>query len=81
MDENTKNLQDALLHCGHYPGSCDGKMGPNTKKAIKGFQEQNGLDSDGIAGPQTKMVLATRLAEASTRVTELIGQMSTSITG
>jgi len=31
----------------------DGDFGPNTKKAVKKYQDNNGLLVDGIAGPQT----------------------------
>ena len=31
----------------------DGKFGPNTKAALKRWQQRNGLTVDGVAGPQT----------------------------
>src|SRR5258708_23785440 len=36
-------------------------MGPITQAAIKKFQEANGLASDGIVGPKTKLAMATAL--------------------
>lgn len=41
----------------------DGISGDLTKEAIKKFQEQNGLDSDGIIGPNTRKVLNNKLQE------------------
>ena len=31
----------------------DGKFGPGTATAVRKFQEEHGLDVDGIAGPRT----------------------------
>lgn len=41
----------------------DGISGDLTKDAIKRFQEQNGLDKDGIIGPDTRKVLNKKLQE------------------
>lgn len=35
-------VQTQLLHLGYNPGVIDGKMGPNTRKAIKNFQRNIG---------------------------------------
>ena len=35
----------------------DGILGPATKSAIRGFQQQNGLAVDGIVGPATEQRL------------------------
>ena len=48
-----KNIQTALKNAGLYDGPIDGKIGKNTKKAIKEFQRLNGLTPDGIAGKKT----------------------------
>ena len=68
---DTLELQEALMMIGHYPGTRDGLMGPNTKRAIREFQEENDLDADGIAGPNTNARLVERLGEASARAIEL----------
>ena len=72
MATGHKDLQEALMMCGYYPGTVDGMMGPTTNKAIKQFQEDNGLDADGIAGPSTKKQLGVQLANAMTRATVLM---------
>ena len=46
-------LQNKLLGKGFNPGTIDGVFGPNTEDALKRFQEKEGLDADGIAGPKT----------------------------
>jgi peptidoglycan hydrolase-like protein with peptidoglycan-binding domain len=76
MDEKVKDVQEALFICGFYPGDVDGIMGPNTKNAIKQFQETCGLDPDGIAGPMTRSMLVTKLTEASARITVLMGKLA-----
>ena len=76
MDDATRNLQEALFLCGHYPGEVDGMMGGNTKNAVRQFQESMGLAADGIAGPDTKAALVMKLAEASARATALMSEIS-----
>lgn len=48
-----KQIQTALSNAGFYEGSIDGKIGKNSKKAIKAFQEANGLSPDGVIGSRT----------------------------
>jgi len=48
-----RDIQQALKNAGVYSGAIDGKLGPRSKKAIKLFQEQNGLSADGKVGPRT----------------------------
>ncbi len=48
-----KNIQRALKNAGFYSGKIDGKIGKNTRKAIRSFQEQNGLKPDGMVGKKT----------------------------
>ncbi len=48
-----KDIQKALKNAGFYNGSIDGKIGKNTKRAIKEFQKANGLTADGIVGKRT----------------------------
>lgn len=52
-DISNKNIQRALKKAGFYNGAIDGKIGKNTKNAIKRFQEANGLNADGIVGKKT----------------------------
>lgn len=48
-----KELQRRLKQWGYYSGSVDGVYGPQTVKAVKYFQQKNGLKVDGIAGKST----------------------------
>ncbi len=50
-------IQTALQNAGFYSGAVDGKLGPNTKKAITEFQKSQGLVADGKVGPKTWDVL------------------------
>ena len=45
--EQVKKLQQALNI------DADGRFGPGTKKAVMDFQRDNGLEVDGMAGPET----------------------------
>ena len=56
-----KKIQLALKKAGFYNGPVDGKIGKNTKDAIKEFQKKNGLKSDGIVGKKTWAALSKYL--------------------
>lgn len=46
-------LQSGLAVNGYNPGKVDGIYGPKTQNAVKRFQQANGLNADGMAGPNT----------------------------
>lgn len=46
-----KELQQALNDAGYDCGKADGSFGPNTEKAVKEFQEDQGMEADGIGYP------------------------------
>lgn len=56
-----QQIQAALKNAGYYAGEIDGKIGPQTKKAIKEFQAANNLEADGKVGSKTWAVLSTHL--------------------
>ena len=49
----TRLVQQRLKSWGYYTGSVDGIYGTLTKSAVRKFQQNNGLQVDGIVGPQT----------------------------
>lgn len=51
--DNVLALQKKLKLLGYYSKNVDGNFGPGTLSAVIAFQEDNGLGSDGIAGPAT----------------------------
>ncbi len=57
----SNEIQTALKNAGFYTGAVDGKIGPNTKKAITEFQKSQGLVVDGKVGPKTWGVLSKYL--------------------
>lgn len=54
---NIKQIQTALKNAGYNPGAIDGKMGRQTKEAIKLFQRNNNLTVTGKAGKKTWKLL------------------------
>ncbi|HTJ97982.1 MAG TPA: TIGR02594 family protein [Bordetella sp.] len=48
-----KEVQQALHAKGFSPGEIDGIWGRKTTAAVKRFQENQGLEADGIIGPKT----------------------------
>ena len=59
-----EDIQRALKNASLYTGKIDGDFGPKTKKAIRTFQEQNGLKADGKVGAKTWVKLQTYLNKA-----------------
>ncbi|MFA5059972.1 MAG: peptidoglycan-binding protein [Candidatus Omnitrophota bacterium] len=54
---SVSDVQAALKNAGHYSGNIDGKMGPQTKEAVKAFQAANDLNPDGVVGKKTWSLL------------------------
>ena len=48
-----QEVQEALKTAGYYTGEIDGKLGPGSQRAIKDFQRDHDLESDGIVGKKT----------------------------
>ena len=53
--ETVAEMQGVLERLGYDLGSCgvDGDFGRMTEKAVKAFQKDHGLKTDGICGPKT----------------------------
>ncbi len=52
-----RQIQQALKNKGFDPGPIDGVWGRKTIAAVRRFQQQQGLEADGIAGPKTSAAL------------------------
>ncbi len=59
-----RDIQSALKNAGYDIGVIDGKLGKNTRQAIKDFQKANGLEADGKVGKKTWAALAPYLESA-----------------
>ncbi len=56
-NDQVRVLQQYLISLGYLSGSADGNFGSGTERALKLFQEANGLTADGVAGPGTQSIL------------------------
>ncbi len=54
---NVIKVQQALSLLGYYSQTIDGDFGENTKAAVMRFQENRGMNADGIAGAATIRVM------------------------
>ncbi|UOE96439.1 spore cortex-lytic enzyme [Alkalihalobacillus sp. LMS39] len=55
--DDVVELQARLQYNGYYNGTIDGVFGWSTYWAVRNFQEQFGLDVDGLVGPKMKDML------------------------
>ena len=55
--EEVKELQARLQTLGYYDGEIDGQFGNGTRAAVVLFQQQHGLDADGVVGEATRAIL------------------------
>lgn len=62
---SVRDIQRCLKNAGFYSGKIDGVKGKQTKRAIKDFQEANGLKVDGVVGPKTWSVLSKYISTAA----------------
>ena len=67
--DRVRTIQQALRTAGYEPGPADGKMGRMTQKAIRQFQEAQGLSVDGKVGPKTWAKLEPYLRQTDTTTT------------
>ncbi|MBP5726168.1 MAG: peptidoglycan-binding protein [Clostridia bacterium] len=66
-----KELQQELQKLGYDVGKsgADGKFGANTEKAVKAFQKDHGLKTDGIVGAKTYAALENATTQGQSPVT------------
>jgi|GEM_PF-4315150 peptidoglycan hydrolase-like protein with peptidoglycan-binding domain len=54
---DVQKLQSILTAIGYNTGGIDGQFGQNTKNAVLAFQQNHGLQQDGVVGNQTITIL------------------------
>lgn len=63
--QDVKTVQDKLLRWKYYDGSVDGVYGARTYRAVRRFQEKNGLNIDGVVGPSTAQAMGITTSSSS----------------
>jgi lipoprotein-anchoring transpeptidase ErfK/SrfK len=56
-------VQERLAELGYLVGTVDGEQGQQTTAALMAFQAVNGIQVDGVLGPETTATLAEPLAQ------------------
>ncbi len=74
-------LQKRLKALGYYSGNIDGYFGSATYRAVRNFQNRNGLTVTGVADPYTQQVLYSSSARAYSGGTSSSGSSSSSSVG
>ncbi len=59
--DDVRRLQELMAVFGFDPGPADGVFGAMTAAAVRGFQDDTGIEIDGLVGRATKAAIATRL--------------------
>ena len=59
--DDVSAVQKRLKQWGYYSGAVDGIFGYATERAVKWFQEKNGLAVDGVVGPKTAAAMGLNL--------------------
>lgn len=60
---NATEIQTALKKAGFFKGTIDGQIGPETKEAIRKFQQANNMAVDGVVGSRTWALLVKYLEQ------------------
>ena len=66
MGDFVKKIQESLKAFGINPGPVDSKFGNKTLRAVKAFQTQVGIKSDGLVGKDTYAAMFRKSADKST---------------
>lgn len=65
--ETVRQIQTKLKQWGYYTGSVDGIYGSATVKAVRYFQQKNGLTVDGKCGSQTLAALGIQSSQTTSQ--------------
>lgn len=68
MGDEVKAIQQKLTEIGLFSDNIDGIYGSKTENAVKLFQKNNGLNADGVAGPQTLKRMGIESSQQSNQV-------------
>ncbi|MGW8565641.1 peptidoglycan recognition protein family protein [Isoptericola sp. NPDC055881] len=74
-------LQNALLERGYKIGKADSSFGPMTASGVREFQEDAGIDKDGVAGPDTWFSLCRGAGKGAGKYRNKIAQRVAGLTG
>lgn len=65
-----RDAQQALKDKGYDPGPIDGINGPQTRAAVRSYQEKESINADGRLGPRTLDSLGVKHGSAGTEFSE-----------
>lgn len=70
---SSRQLQAYLNFLGFNAGQVDGQLGRSTQRAVRHFQQENSLQVDGKAGPQTSSRLSRETIQAAQNILRSLG--------
>ncbi|MBX2836085.1 MAG: peptidoglycan-binding protein [Gammaproteobacteria bacterium] len=87
QSEYTRGIQRIVFCAGHFDTTesltdiDDADLGPNSEAAVVAFQTNNGLDPDGIVGPETWAELRNQISFLNVRLddNDAYGMVSTDV--
>lgn len=79
--EEVSEIQTRLAKLGYYQGPIDGAFGGGTQAAAKSFQKDEGLDVDGVVGPNTWKALFNRKVPEPASAGESLNYRCLAMTG
>ena len=79
--DQVKILQNRLIYLGYLSGTADAVFAETTEAGVVAFQARNNLSADGVAGPDTLVLLYSSAARKASSVVAYLGALRMGMSG